>query len=138
MSDGSVVLRAENQSNGSILVRIGPMLAGIVQIKVHLPGVGVSEFPKLQLYNYESLEPPMKEKQIDAIPFRSDPKALLSGYESKVISQLHEELFQFADKRLFEFGFGVFVFEPKEFEHERIFDLGLGRSCVGRLIGRDC
>src|SRR2546423_1615941 len=123
MSDGSVVLRAENQPNGGVLVWVRPMFAGIVQIKVHLPGIGVSEFSKLQLYDDKSFESPMKEKQIDPIPFRSDPKALLSGYESKVISQLHKELFQFADKRLFEFGFRVFVLEPEEFEHERIFDL---------------
>jgi hypothetical protein len=56
----------------------------------------------------------MKEKQIDPILFRTDVKALLSGYEGEVISQLQKELLQFADERLFEFGFGVFVREPEE------------------------
>jgi hypothetical protein len=69
----------------------------------------VSEFSKLQLYNYESFESPMKEKRIDAIPFRSHTEALLPGYEREVISQLQKEVFQFADEGLFEFGFGVFV-----------------------------
>jgi len=57
----------------------------------------------------------------------------LPGYEGKVISQLHEELFQFADEGLFEFSFGVFVLEPQEFERERIFDLASG-EVVGDVL----
>src|SRR5258708_2945696 len=50
MGYGRVLLGAENQAHGWVLVSVRPMFAGIIQVQVHLAGIGVSKFPKLQVF----------------------------------------------------------------------------------------
>jgi len=57
------------------------MLAGVVQIKMHLPGVGMSESPKLKINHHQAAKPPVKEEQVYAIPLVVDAQAALAAYE---------------------------------------------------------
>lgn len=57
------------------------MLTGVVEIQIHLAGIGMSEFSKLQFHNNQRPKSTVKEEQIDSIPFRADPKAFLSRHE---------------------------------------------------------
>ena len=50
MSDSRVSFRAQNQPHWRILMRMGPMLACVVQIQVHLSGISVREFTELQIF----------------------------------------------------------------------------------------
>ena len=42
-----VMFRAEDQPDRRVFIYICPMLSGVVEVKVHLPRVGVSELSKL-------------------------------------------------------------------------------------------
>ena len=87
------------------------MLAHVIQIKVHLPSVGVSELSKFQVNDDEAAEFAMEEQQIDSIPFVAHSQPALTRDEREVATEL---------------GFGVFVFQSKELQHERIFDFLFG------------
>ena len=64
------------------------MFASIVEIEVHLAGVGVGELADLQIDDDEAAQFAVKEKEIDAIPFPADPQPALAADESKIASQL--------------------------------------------------
>jgi hypothetical protein len=44
------------------------VLAGIVEVKMHLTGIGVREFSKFQVDHHQAAQLAMEEEQIDAIP----------------------------------------------------------------------
>ena len=69
-------------------MRVRPLLAGIVQIQIHLTGVGVRELAELQIYYNETLKPAMEEDQIDSIPFVSDAQSPLASDEGEIVSHL--------------------------------------------------
>jgi hypothetical protein len=48
------------------------VLAGLVEIKVHLAGVRVREFAEFQINNHQAPQAAMKKKQVDAEPLISD------------------------------------------------------------------
>ena len=64
------------------------MLAGVVQVEIHLSCIGVSEFTKFQLDNDQASKPSMEEEQIDPIPLCAHSQSLLTSNESKIIAQL--------------------------------------------------
>ena len=64
------------------------MLAGVVQVKIHLSCIGVSEFTKFQLDDDQASKPSMEEEQIDSIPLCAHSQSLLTSNESKIVSQL--------------------------------------------------
>ena len=78
------------------------MLAGIIQIKVHLAGIGVREFSGFEIDEHEALQPPMKEHQIDTIPFVTDAEALLASDEGEIVAQLEQEMFKVKNQCLFQ------------------------------------
>ena len=49
MGLGSSFLRAENQADWRILALLHPMLKGVIEIKVHLSGIGIAELTHLQI-----------------------------------------------------------------------------------------
>lgn len=51
-----------------ILALVHPVLAGIVEVKMHLTGIGVREFSKFQVDHHQAAQLAMEEEQIDAIP----------------------------------------------------------------------
>ena len=131
--DGFVFLGAENEADGRIFLRARPMFARIIEIHVHLAGIGVGEPAALEIDDDEAAELAMKEQQIDAIPFVADPETALASNESKIAAQLQKKPLQMQDERFFNVGLGVFVLESEELEHVWVFDLFFGRERVFRL-----
>jgi hypothetical protein len=76
------------------------MLAGVVEIEIHLAGIGMGEFPKLQFHNNQRPKSTVKEEQVYSIPFRADPKAFLSRHEGEIVLELQQELFELANSRI--------------------------------------
>ena len=89
---------------------MGPVLAGVVQIQVHLARVRVCEFTEFQIHNNESPKPAVEENQINTIPFGSDAQPILSSDEREIIAQFQKKLLDALYERLFEFHLRIFVF----------------------------
>jgi hypothetical protein len=62
----------------------------------------------------------VKEKKIDAIPFAADAQPALATDEGKVAAELEQEVLKVPQERFLEVSLGIFVFQPKEFENERV------------------
>ena len=88
MGDSGVVFGTEDQADRRVFIWICPMLAGVVQVEIHLCCIGVSEFTKFQLDNDQASKPSMQEEQIDSIPLCAHSQSLLTSNESKIIAQL--------------------------------------------------
>jgi len=112
--DGGVFLRAEEEADRRVLIGIGPVLARVVQIHVHLPGVGVGEFAHLEVDDDEAAQAAVEEEQVHAIPLVADPQPALAGDEAEFVAEFAKELLQMLDERFLEIALGIFVFEPEE------------------------
>lgn len=112
---------------------VRPVLPGIVEIHVHLPGIRMREFSKLQIDNDEAAQLSMKEEQIDSIPFVADAQPTLARDECEVTAEFDQEAFETTNQRLFQFRFRVFIFQAKEFEGEGIFDFSFSAQIITRL-----
>ena len=110
---GFIALGTEDETHRRILVFVCPVFARIVQIEIHLPGIGVGEFADFQIDDDEAPESPVEEQQVDAIPLVADPQPLLPGDEGELIPQLQQELLQVPDERLFQGLFGVLILEAQ-------------------------
>jgi hypothetical protein len=88
VGDSGVVFGTEDQADRRVFIWICPMLARVIQVEIHLSGVGVSEFTKFQLDNDQASKPSMEEEQIDPIPLCAHSQSLLTSNESKIIAQL--------------------------------------------------
>jgi len=75
MCNRLVAFGAEDQPHGRVLCWVGPMLSGVIQIKVHLASIGVREFTCLEVDKYEAPKAAVKKHQINAVPFIADPEA---------------------------------------------------------------
>src|SRR5580700_4083468 len=102
VSDGFVLLRAKDQSQGWVLMGQSPVLPRIVQVQIHLSGIGVGEFSDLQIDYYQAAQSSMKEQQIDAIPLVTDAQASLPCQEREVAAQFEKKLLQSVDQRVLE------------------------------------
>ena len=109
------------------------MFTRVVQIHVHLTGIGVGELAALEIDDHEATELAMEEQQIDPVPFVSDAKPTLSANESKIAAQLQKKSLEMQNERFFNLGLGIFVFESEELEHVRVFDFFFRRNRVFRL-----
>ncbi len=49
MSNSSIFLGTENETNRRILIRVRPVLASIVEVHMHLPRIGMTELPDLRI-----------------------------------------------------------------------------------------
>ena len=134
--DRVVLFRAQNQSDWWVLVRLCPMFAGIVQVEMHLTGIGVRELPNLQIDDDEASQFAVKEKEIDAIPFATNPQPALTTDESEVASKFEQETFQMPQERFLKIGLGIFVFQPEEFENERVAHFFIGGDGIFGLRSR--
>ncbi len=90
---------AHDESDWRVLAGFHPVLAGIVQIEVHLPSVRVTEFTNLQVCDYKSSQTAMEEHEINTKPGVVDTKPALAADEGKIIAQLQEEVHEVLDKR---------------------------------------
>ena len=62
----------------------------------------------------------MKEKEIDAIPFAANSQSALTTDESKVATEFEQEVLEMPQERFFKVSLEIFVFQPEEFENERV------------------
>src|SRR5450759_4054543 len=114
--DSIVLFRAKNQPDRRVLVRLRPVFAHVVEVKMHLTGIGMRELADLQINDHKAPQFAVKEKEIDAIPFAADSKPALATDESKVAAELEQEVLKVPQERFFKVVLGVFIFQPKEFE----------------------
>src|SRR5262249_49680754 len=113
-----VLLRAEDEANRWVLVRAHPVLARVVEVEVHLPGIGMRELADLEVDHHETAQPSMEEQQVDSIPLLTDPEPALASNEGEVTSELQEEGLQMVNECLLEVILGVLVSEAEELEDE--------------------
>ncbi len=133
--DGGVFVGAENEADGWIFAGFHPMFAGVVEVKVHLAGIGVGEGTDFEIDDDQAIELAMKEEEIDAEPLIADAQTALAADECEVVAEFEEEGLEMGDQGVFEFGFGVFVLEAEEFEDEGVFDLLFrGKKVAGRFF----
>jgi hypothetical protein len=95
---------------------------------VHLARIGMRELADLQINDHKAPQFAVKEKKIYAIPFPADSQPALPTDERKVAAELKQEVLKVLQERLFKVGLRVFVFQPEEFENERIAHLFIGRD----------
>jgi hypothetical protein len=53
---------------------------------MHLPGIGVSELPQFQIDDHQTTQSPVKEQEVDAIPFVVDAQSSLSSDKREIAS----------------------------------------------------
>jgi hypothetical protein len=63
------------------------MFLDVVQIKIHLPGIRMSENAPFQVDDHKASQGPVIEQQIDPIPCCAHADAFLSGNEGEPRSQ---------------------------------------------------
>ena len=68
---------AQDQTHRRILVRVGPMLFGIVAVHMHLPHIGMGQVAQLQVDDDQAAQLAMEQQQIDPIPGLVDTQAPL-------------------------------------------------------------
>ncbi len=61
MGDGIISVGAKNQTDRRILIGMRPMLFGVIAVKVHLTGVGMSKFSGLQVDYDQAAQPAMEQ-----------------------------------------------------------------------------
>ena len=81
------------------------MLSGVIEVEVHLPGIGMSEFAELQVDHHQTPQLAMEEEQIDAIPFIADAQASLPSDEREIAAEFQQEGFELLDQGFFEIAF---------------------------------
>ena len=113
VSDSVILGGAEDQPDGRILVGQGPMLARIVEVEVHLSGIGMRERAELQLDHHEATQ------------------AAVAGDEGETATEFEEEGFEVADQCGFQIMLGEIVAEVEKFEDEGVFEGGGGEGVSG-------
>ena len=121
---------AQDQPDGWVLAGLRPVLAGVVQIHVHLPRIGMAELPHLEVDDQQALQAAVKEQEVDTKPAVVQPQAALAAHEGEIVAQLQQKIGQMLDECVFQVGFRIFVLETQELQHERVFDGLLGREGV--------
>lgn len=132
MRDCLIFVGAEDQADRRILFGVRPVLARVIEIEVHLSGVGVRELAELQVDYDQATKTSMKEEQIDAVPFITDAQPTLAADECEVAAQFHQEVLQLVDKRLFQVAFRILILEVEKLQDERILDRFFRRHRIGR------
>ena len=94
------------------------MLPRIVQVEVHLPGIGVAEAADLQVNDHEASQAAVKEQQVNPVPLAADAQPSLAADEAEVVTQLQEEGLQVAYERILQVALGVLVLEVEELQDE--------------------
>jgi hypothetical protein len=87
---------------------------------MHLSGIGMRELAYLQINNDKAPQFALKEKQINPVPFATNPQPPLATYKGKIAAELEQEVLKVPQERFFKVGLGVFIFQSKEFENERV------------------
>jgi hypothetical protein len=86
-SNGAVLLGAQDEAHGWVLAREHPVLAGVVQVEVHLASVRVGEPIQLEVDDEEASQATMEEQQVDSIPSVPDAQLTLPTHEGEVAAE---------------------------------------------------
>ena len=62
MSHSIILLGTKDEANRRIFIRVGPMLACIIQIQIHLSGIRMRKFANFQIDDDKAAQSPMKEE----------------------------------------------------------------------------
>ena len=84
------------------------------------------ELPYFQINDHKAPQFAVKEKEIDAIAFAADSQPALTTDESKIATELEQEVLEMPQERFFKIGLRIFVFQPEEFENERVAHFFIG------------
>ena len=104
---------AQDQTHRRILVRVGPMLFGIVAVHMHLPHIGMGQAAQLQVDDDQAAQLAMEEQQIHPIPGLVDAQTTLPPDEGEAFTQLQQEVFQPLNQGRFQVGFRILVLEVR-------------------------
>ena len=115
-----VLPAAQDQADRLVLARHGHLFAGVVEVQVHLPRVGVAELAELQVEDDQAAEPAVEQDEVHAVPLVADAYAPLAGHEGEGIAHFQEKRLHVADDRLLEVALAVLVLEVQELEQVRI------------------
>src|SRR5882724_12478290 len=96
------LLGTQNESDWRVLAGLHPVLAGVIQIEVHLPSVRITELPYLDVNDDQPVQTTVEENEVDTKPVVVDAKPALAAEESKIIAQLQKKVGETVDERLFE------------------------------------
>ena len=91
MHDGIILDAAQDQSDRFAFAGLHHVFSRIVQVEVHLTGVGMGEFSDLEVNDDKTFEPAVEEQQVDAVPLITDANPFLSGNEGESRSELQEK-----------------------------------------------
>jgi hypothetical protein len=80
------------------LTRHGEMFSDVVQIKIHLAGIGMREVAVFQIDHDQTTQTAVVKQEIDAVPDVPDADALLPGHKRKAGAQLEQERFEMPDQ----------------------------------------
>jgi hypothetical protein len=122
-SDSGVFGSTQDKPNWWILVLASPVFPCIVEVKVHLPGIGVSELAEFEIDQQQAAQAPVIENQVHPIPFITDTQPLLSSPKGEIASQFKQKSLQAMNKCLFQVTLRILILETKEFEHIRFLNL---------------
>ena len=73
------------------------MLAGVIQIHVHLACIGVAELSDLEINDDQTFEQAMEEQQIDTKPVIIQPQTPLSSEKGKIVAKFYQKICQMPD-----------------------------------------
>jgi hypothetical protein len=92
------------KTDGRVFTGTRPMLARVIQVHVHLAGIGVRELSALEIDDNEAAELAMEEEQINPIPFVANAEAALTPDKSEIAAEFQKETLQVQDERFFDVG----------------------------------
>lgn len=94
------LLGAEDQAYGRVFAGFGPVLAGVVEVEMHLAGVGVAELANLQVGQEQAPQAAMEENKIDAKPIVIEAKPPLATDKGEIVAQFQQKIGEMPDERL--------------------------------------
>ena len=105
-----------DDADGRGFAIVGPVLAGVAEVEVHLADVSVGVGAEFQIDDDEAAQAAVEEDEVHAIPCAADAQAALASDEGEIAAKFEQEGFEVAHEGVFEVGLGVFVVEVEEFD----------------------
>jgi hypothetical protein len=84
-SEGAHRFAGQDDADRWILALVGPVLAGVVDVQVHLAGVGVGELAELEVDDDQAAE--LAVEKIEPIPLVADAEPFLPADKREVAAQ---------------------------------------------------
>jgi hypothetical protein len=81
------------------------MLAGVIEVEVHLASVRIAELPNFEVRNKQAPQAAMKENEVNTEPIVVDAESTLAAKEGEIITQLQQEVSEVLNERRFQVGF---------------------------------